>query len=56
VAVSGHQFFQAVVDLIYREITTLGVVEFFLYLLHKYYLDYSSESALALLREKSDLS
>ncbi|KAL3801884.1 hypothetical protein ACHAW5_008670 [Stephanodiscus triporus] len=43
VAVSGHQFFQAVVDLIYREITTLGVVEFFLYLLHKYYLDYSSE-------------
>ncbi|KAL3822990.1 hypothetical protein ACHAXA_008130 [Cyclostephanos tholiformis] len=35
-AVSGHQFFQAVVDLIYREITTLGLVEFFLYLMHKY--------------------
>ena len=35
-AVSGKQFFQAVVDLIYREITTLGLVEFFLYLMHKY--------------------
>lgn len=35
-AVSGHHFFQAVVDLIYREITTLGLVEFCLYLVHKY--------------------
>ena len=35
-AVSGHHFLQTVLDLIYREITTLGLAEFCLYLVHKY--------------------
>jgi ethanolamine transporter EutH len=40
----GHQFFQAVLELIYREVTTLGIVEFFLYLVHKYSDAYSSQT------------
>ena len=40
----GHQFFQAVLELIYREVTTLGIVEFFLYLVHKYSDAYGSQT------------
>lgn len=40
----GHQFFQTVLELIYREVTTLGIVEFCLYLVHKYSDAYGSRT------------
>lgn len=40
----GHQFFQTVLELIYREVTTLGIVEFCLYLVHKYSDAYGSQT------------
>ena len=40
----GHKFFQAVLELIYREVTTLGIVEFFLYHVHKYLDAYGSQT------------
>jgi len=37
VAASGNKFFQTVLELMYRELTTLGIVEFCIYLMHKYW-------------------
>jgi len=35
----GRPFFKTVLEGVYRELATLGVVEFFIFLAHKYYKD-----------------
>ncbi len=37
---SGNPFFKTVLELMYRELTTLGMVECVIYLLHKYWADF----------------
>lgn len=41
VAASGNPFFHTVLELMYRELTTLGIVEFCIYLMHKYYKEFN---------------
>jgi len=36
-AAKGNKFFHTVLELMYRELTTLGIVEFVIYLMHKYH-------------------
>jgi len=43
VKASGNPFFKTVLELMYRELTTLGIVEFFIYLLHKYHNNFNFE-------------
>lgn len=38
---SGNPFFKTVLELMYRELTTLGMVECVIYLLHKYWADFN---------------
>ena len=40
---SGNPFFKTVLELMYRELTTLGMVECVIYLLHKYWADFKLE-------------
>ena len=38
---SGNPFFKTVMELMYRELSTLGIVECVIYLLHKYWEDFN---------------